>query len=246
MGSMEKNRNEGFAGMAMDAARTLLVFVITAMMVITPMLSQAPVAKAQKNGKELIAVLPVTAVGASEVQASALTDRLQEELLRTGKYTLVDRSQMNAILEEQALQQTGCTDQECAVQVGQVLGVRKIVTGKATKLSDKLWLISGTMTDVETAATESAESVQLQGDFSVVLTQGAGVLAAKMAGVEPPASANIVSADGGGGGMPWWAWAAIGVGVLALAAAGGGGDSGGAKKDSCPSTSGCGSVTVTW
>ena len=50
------------------------------------------------SGKELIAVLDLDAVGSSKTEASAMSDRLREELLKTGKYTLVDRQQMEAVL----------------------------------------------------------------------------------------------------------------------------------------------------
>src|SRR5262245_46761620 len=73
--------------------------------------------------RELVAVLAVEAVGATALQASALGERLEEELLNTRRFRLVNRQQSDKILEEQAFQQTGCTSQECAVKVGQILGV---------------------------------------------------------------------------------------------------------------------------
>jgi formylglycine-generating enzyme required for sulfatase activity len=128
----------------------------------------------------MIAVLDFEGVGASKVQASALTDRMREELLNTGKYLLVDRSQLNAVLDEQALQQTGCTSQECAVRVGKILGVRKLVTGRVSKLDDKLWLLSAQIIEVESARTLRAVSQQQQGDFGEVLDKGLSQLAAKL------------------------------------------------------------------
>ncbi len=143
-------------------------------------------AQAQEERKELIAVMELQPVGASEVEASALSDRLREELLRTGQFTMVDRSQMEAVLEEQAFQQIGCTEQECAVQVGQILGVRKIVAGKLTKLSERLWQISCIIVDVETAETVRAESIQHQGDLFSLLTTRVPELAVKLTGAPRP------------------------------------------------------------
>ncbi len=130
--------------------------------------------------ESLIAVLELDAVGASKVQASAITDRLREELLNSGQYTLVDRSQLNAVLDEQALQQAGCTSQECAVKVGRILGVRKLVTGRVTMLDPRLWLLSAQIIDVETAKTLRAVSQQHQGDFAALLESGISQLAAKL------------------------------------------------------------------
>lgn len=143
----------------------------------------AVTAQSIKTEKELIAVLDLQHVDAKKSEASALTDRFREELLKSRRFTLVDRSQMEAILDEQALQQTGCTEQECAVQVGRILGVRKIVTGKVTKISDKMWLVSAMMVDVETAETLKAESVRHRGDFFTLMDVSIVDLANKIAGI---------------------------------------------------------------
>jgi uncharacterized protein DUF2380 len=139
-----------------------------------------PAAKPADTGKELVAVLDLEPVGATKVEASAMTDRLREELLKTGKFTMVDRSQMSAVLDEQAIQQTGCTSQECAVQVGKVLGVKKLITGKITKISETQWLVNATILDVETSETLRAESLPFKGDYFSMLTDGIGQLAAKL------------------------------------------------------------------
>jgi type IV secretory pathway VirB10-like protein len=95
---------------------------------------------------------------------------------------------MDSVLKEQALQQTGCTSQECAVQVGKMLGVRKLITGRITKVDENLWLLSAQLVDVETAETQKAESVEHEGTFRQMLTAGAATLAVKMsegAGAKP-------------------------------------------------------------
>ena len=118
---------------------------------------------------DLIAVMDLQPVGASVAEAQALSDRLREVMLKTGQFTLVDRGQMDQVLNEQALQQTGCTSQECAVQVGRILGVRKMVLGKVVKVSDTVWLLSAMLVDVETAQTLRAESVRHRGDFFALM-----------------------------------------------------------------------------
>jgi TolB-like protein len=218
---------------------------------------------AQPSGKELIAIIDLGMLDGSKAQGTALTNQLRTEVLKTGKVTLVDRSQMDAVLNEQALQQTGCTSQECAVDVGKILGIRKIVTGSVTKISDGLWQVSVQLTDVETAETVKAETFNHKGNFEDLLFNGManvakllfpGDLKPLKAIVEatppPPPSAAatpppVVEKEGGG--IPWWVWALGVVGIVGLAAAaGGGGGGGGGKKDNCPSNDGCGSVGVKW
>ena len=163
-----------------------LATLLAAAAILVPRHVQAQ-AGAPAEQKELVAVMELDAVGASKIQAGALTDRLREELLATKRYRIVERAQMDKLLAEQALQQTGCTSQECAVQVGKVLGVRKMISGKASKIEDDLWLISCTLLDVETAETVKAVSLQHEGTFRSVLADGAAKLVAKLTeGVAAP------------------------------------------------------------
>jgi TolB-like protein len=208
---------------------------------------------AQSEGKELVAIMDLGMLEGSKAQGTALTNQLRTEVLKTGKVTLVDRSQMDAVLNEQALQQSGCTSQECAVDVGKILGIRKIVTGSVTKISDNLWQVSVQLTDVETAETVKAETFNHRGNFEDLLFTGMSNVAKLLfpggtaelktlvestpkPAAPPPPPPPAVEPEGGG--IPWWVWVAGVVGVVGLAAASGGGGGGGgsAKKKSSSST----------
>jgi hypothetical protein len=139
------------------------------------------------DGKELVAVMDLVGVDARKAELSALSEELRAQLLQTGKFRVLDRQQLEAVLNEQALQQTGCTSQECAVQVGKVLGVRKMVTGRVTKVSDNLWQVSARLVDVETAETVRAVTVNQKGEFAALLTEGVVVLMARLSGSAAPA-----------------------------------------------------------
>ncbi len=151
--------------------------------------------QAQAGAKEVVAVLDLEALEATKVQAAAFTDRVREELVASGRYTVVDRNQLNSVLDEQALQQTGCTSQECAVKVGRILGVRKLISGRLTKIDGGLWQVSATLLDVETAATLKAVSVQHEGPYRTLLIGGAGSLVAKLldAGAASPGATGTPS-----------------------------------------------------
>lgn len=155
-----------------------------------------------QGGKERVAVMELEAVGSTPVQASAMSDRLREELLNTGKYTLVDRQQIENVLKEQALQQTGCTSTECAVQVGKVLGVRKLVTGRITKIDEQQWLLSANMIDVETAETQRAPTLPFEGTYFALLTKGIGQLVAALARTPEQAPVSGTSASSAGNASP--------------------------------------------
>ncbi len=76
-----------------------------------------------------IAILDLEGRGISTAEAATLTDRLRNSLVRTGGITIVERGQMEQILDEQNFQLTGCTSNECAVEVGQLLGVTSMLAG---------------------------------------------------------------------------------------------------------------------
>jgi len=139
----------------------------------------------------LLAVLPMESVDAAPAQASAATDRFQEELIGAGTYTSVDRARIDQVFSDQGLPRTGCASNECAIRVGKLLGAKRVVTSKLTRLDDNHWLASATLLDVDSTATLRSGSVQYQGLFFDFLRQGTGQLAIRIAeprsASQPPA-----------------------------------------------------------
>ncbi|HKJ00541.1 MAG TPA: DUF2380 domain-containing protein [bacterium] len=142
--------------------------------------AQTVAAPAAQPTKEQLAVLDFDAIGATREQGAVLTNQLRSELLKTGRFTMVNRAQLNKILEELALQQQLCTQKECAVQVGKLLGVRQIVTGTVTKVTDTLWQVSATLTNVETGEILRQEVVNHAGDFGSLFLSGMANVARKL------------------------------------------------------------------
>lgn len=69
-----------------------------------------------------------TAYGQSRL-GQAASDILITELVKTGKFIVVERDKMNKLLEEQKLGLTGAIDPNTAAQMGKILGLNAIVTG---------------------------------------------------------------------------------------------------------------------
>jgi len=88
-------------------------------------------------------------------QCGALTDVVIDELVKTKKYTVIDRANRDKILGEAGFQQTGCVDERCTIEAGRILGVGKIVVGKITKLGET-YLVVLQLLNVETAAVETS------------------------------------------------------------------------------------------
>ncbi len=104
--------------------------------------------QAYDGPRELVAVMDFTTRDVPQSVAYNVSELIRTELINTGKYTVLERSQMREILKEQGFQQTGCTETACAVQMGKLLSARKILIGSVMKLGAKL-VISGRVVDVE-------------------------------------------------------------------------------------------------
>ncbi len=65
----------------------------------------------------------------------AAADELVTQLLKQGRFTVIERSQLEAVLAEQRLGATGAVNASTAAQIGKVLGVQFILTGSITQFS---------------------------------------------------------------------------------------------------------------
>ena len=131
--------------------------------------------------RQPLALFKLEAVGASEIEAAAATDRLHEELLATGRFSVVDRDALDAAVKEQARKPEGCAGNACAVKLGKQLGARKAVLGKVTRLGETQWQVSANLVDVGSGDTEQVSSIQFEGAYIILLRDRIANLAAKLA-----------------------------------------------------------------
>ena len=155
------------------------------------------------EGKQTVAILDFEGRGINQMEAATLTDRLMSEMVATNAVILVERNQMNEILQEQGLQQSGCTSSECAAEVGALLGVQNMISGSFGKLGNT-YTVDAKMFSVETGATLRTSSKTHKGDVDGLLVI-IEVCAWELVGLQPPADllarvesgAQVVAAPGG-------------------------------------------------
>jgi TolB-like protein len=87
-------------------------------------------------GQDRIAVMKFEGSGVDEITSKNITDRFSYELSKTHRFDIVEREMMDKILEEQKFQASGCVADECAVEIGQLIGVSQIVAGSISKIED--------------------------------------------------------------------------------------------------------------
>ena len=141
----------------------------------------APFAQSLSAIKKLnVAVMTLkSGSGMSAEEADLICDRLRGELFNTGKVNVMEREQMQTILKEQGFQQSGaCTDAACMVEVGQMLGVEKLVTGSIGKLGN-LFMINLRVIDVKSGQITRVVSRDVKGAIEDVVTN-LGSIAAEL------------------------------------------------------------------
>ena len=133
-----------------------------------------------------VAVLDFDANGIPEYEVETLVERLRSELPNTGAVRLVDRKMLENILKEQGLQQSGCTTDECAAQIGELLGAQYMISGSIGKL-ENTFTVDMKMVSVSTGAAERAKSVNFEGGVGGLLIE-MQILAWEIVGLDVPKS----------------------------------------------------------
>ena len=65
-----------------------------------------------------------------------MTDGFATEINKTGAAILVDRNVVNEVMAEQGYSEAECSSEECAAEVGAMLGVQFMISGALGKLGD--------------------------------------------------------------------------------------------------------------
>ncbi|MBF0430579.1 MAG: DUF2380 domain-containing protein [Fibrobacteria bacterium] len=130
-----------------------------------------------------IAVNKLVSNGINDEEAVfSLDDVIRSELAKTGKYNVMERANINTILEEQQFQQSdACDASSCAVEIGQLLGVRQIVVGSIGKVG-KTYTMNLRLIDVSTGKIVKDVTEYHKGELDGLLTEVIPTVVQKLAG----------------------------------------------------------------
>ena len=137
-----------------------------------------------QDSRPTVAILDFEGQGISVQEVQTLTERMRSEIGATNAVRLIERKAIESIMAEQGLAQSGCVSEECAAEVGQLLGVQFMISGTIGKLGDT-FTIDVKMFSVETGATERSVNATHEGDISGLLTE-MQILAWEIVGLQPP------------------------------------------------------------
>jgi TolB-like protein len=128
-----------------------------------------------------VAVTDLQAQGVTQSDAAVISEQLRYQLYHLGSFTVLERNQMENILKEQGFQQTGCTSEQCAIEMGQLLGVKQIITGSIGKVGSYS-ILNVRFIDVATGKIVFNESEQIKGNIEEVLDKSLKNIVEKIRG----------------------------------------------------------------
>jgi hypothetical protein len=132
--------------------RSLLCALPLAILAIQPAL-------AADGEKPTIAVMDLSPSNVPAGDAVIVSGFIRAAVVRSGKFVVVEKNNMDKVLAEQAFQQTGCTTSDCAVKLGRLLNTRKMVIGEFALLGG-IRFLTASLVDVETGAIERTARVK--------------------------------------------------------------------------------------
>ena len=119
-----------------------------------------------------------------------VTEKIAERLVVSGRFTVLDRANIESVLKEREFQVSGMVSDQDVVTAGKYLGADFVVVAKVTKVSDT-YFISAKMIAIKTGVIANQTSAQGEGKLSELITlaervgevlSGGAVLAQSAAG----------------------------------------------------------------
>jgi len=128
-----------------------------------------------------VAVAELLPRGVTPSEAAVVTERVRTQLQQGGKVRVLERSQMDKLLKEQALQGSGaCIRNECAGELGKLLAVDRMAVGYVGKVGD-FFTIGVRLVDVETGEMLFSVNQDYWGRIDGVITESVPLLCEKLA-----------------------------------------------------------------
>ena len=103
-------------------------------------------------------------------------------MIELSDYTIVERANIDKILKEQKFQHSGCTDSECAVEIGQLLNADITVIGTASKFG-KTYTLDCRIINVENGEALQSASYTHTGEIDELVKEGIESIAHKLLGI---------------------------------------------------------------
>ena len=170
-------------------------------------------------GAKYLTVINLEAESISDSEARILTQRLTSKMIELSDYTVVERASIDKILKEQKFQHSGCTDSQCAVEIGQMLNADLTVVGTASKFGDT-YTLDCRIVNVESGEALGSASFTHTGNIDQLVKDGIESVARELLGVKTPLLKKVSNLVYNNryivGGVPFLIWIAWGMNWIVL------------------------------
>lgn len=128
-----------------------------------------------------VVVMDLFGQNVTEKNLKELTNVLEKELVKTGKFNVTDRAGINPVLEEYGVTKKECNTVPWLVRIGKKLGVDKVVAGsvvnRGTVVTVHVRTINVAMQEIDKSATEVCRNCSIDVIFLKKIRHVARVLA---------------------------------------------------------------------
>jgi len=126
-----------------------------------------------------VAVFDFEADNVSKQTALLASSKMRTELANQGRMIILERNEMDKILTEQGKNLAECTQEGCAVQLGQLLDAEKIIIGRVSRTGKRI-IVMAKFIDLESGKIDFAKDITLDEVGEDKLTDYISALADKL------------------------------------------------------------------
>ena len=134
--------------------------------------------------KPTLALFSFSSEGMIDEDVALLNGFLRLELHQTKSFILVERIQINELLNEKNYDRMDCNTSDCAIEIGKLVGIKKVITGSFNVVADTC-LIAGQLINVETKESEVSVERTFIGDLEDI-NPYIQIMAWEFAGLDAP------------------------------------------------------------
>ena len=121
-----------------------------------------------QDGKLAISILDFTGEDVSDKLLRACYQKLETSLIESNRFTVIAKNQREQILEEMKFQSSGVCDEECAVEIGQLVGAEYLMLGEIIGFAD-LYQVNIKIVNIEKGDVVEKVTEEIEGKLPQLL-----------------------------------------------------------------------------
>jgi len=121
-----------------------------------------------QDGKLAISILDFTGEDVSDKLLRACYQKLETSLIESNRFTVIAKNQREQILEEMKFQSSGVCDEECAVEIGQLVGAEYLMIGEIIGFAD-LYQVNIKIVNIEKGDVVEKVTEEIEGKLPQLL-----------------------------------------------------------------------------